>query len=166
MYLVPVPKNHCSFASTWNKKPGECILLDTEIQRLWPDHCIQDSQGAALAKELDVAHIDFVVHKGTDPQIDSYSTFFDNRHQRSTGLESYLRQKEIQELYFVGLATDYCVLYSVLDAIDLGFTVFVVLEACQGIDVEAGDVERALDRMRAKGVIFLSVDEVEKKIGV
>lgn len=158
------PSGHCSFASTWAKKVGERIVIDDIEQNMWPDHCIQGTRGAEFSNALDVACFDHVVHKGIDPKVDSYSTFFDNQRLRSTGLESYLRQKESNELYFAGLATEYCVFYSVMDAIALGFQPFVVLDACRGIDLHPGDVERALRTMIENGAKLITTEEVEHRL--
>ena len=129
------PPKHVSFAS------------------LWPEHCIQNSYGAELSVALHQDQIEEVFQKGTDLNIDSYSAFFDNERKRSTGLADVLRKKHLKELYFVGLATDYCVLYSVLDAIQLGFQTWVIKDACRGI----GDEEKALRTMQSKGArIILS----------
>lgn len=158
------PEHHCSFASTWNKKPGSSMIVNTVEQKLWPDHCIQNSFGADFSPALDTSRFDYIVHKGVHADIDSYSTFFDNQHKRKTGLNEYLREKRIQNLFFAGLATEYCVLYSVLDAIALGFTAYVVLEACCGIEIQSGDIEAAIKSMKAKGAHFVTVKEVYSRI--
>jgi nicotinamidase/pyrazinamidase len=160
------PRRHVSFASTWGKKPGEHITHGSIDQILWPDHCVQGSRGAKFSRKLDTSHFHKIIHKGSDANIDSYSTFFDNLGLRSTGLEGYLREKECEELYFAGLATDYCVLYSVRDALTLGLQSFVVTDACRGIDSEPGDVERALEEMRERGAILLSTLDVENKFSL
>jgi len=160
------PKRHASFASTWGKKPGEHITLDTVDQILWPDHCVSGTRGAKFSKLLDTTHFHTIIHKGIEATIDSYSTFFDNMRLRSTGLEDYLREKECEEIYFAGLATDYCVLYSVRDALRLGFRAFVVTDACRGIDLSPGDVTRALDEMASLGAILLSTTDVENKFSL
>jgi nicotinamidase/pyrazinamidase len=159
------PKGHCSFASTWEKKVGERILIGDRAQTLWPDHCIQGTDGAEFSAKLHIAHFDHIVHKGIDPQVDSYSAFFDNQRHRSTGLHEYLCEREIQEVYFAGLTTEYCILYSVLDALELGLKVHVVLDACRGIELQRGDIERALRTMKDQGVEFLTTEEVEKRLG-
>jgi len=140
------PENHISFASTHGKKPKEMV----GAQVLWPDHCIRDSRGAALVDELHQERIEARFYKGTDPQADSYSAFFDDR-RRSTGLGEYLKKKKMHELYFCGVATDYCVLYSVLDALQLGFSVAVIRDACRAVELKKGDEERALHKMEERG---------------
>jgi len=146
------PQNHGSFASNHpGKKPGDVVDLNGLQQILWPDHCVQGSRGAEFHRDLDRSHIDKIVQKGTDPTIDSYSTFFDNGRKKSTGLEDFLRSNSVNELTIAGLATDYCVLWSVRDAIDLGFRTTVVRDACRGVELNVGDIERAFDEMRALG---------------
>jgi len=108
------PADHGSFAANQGKKVGEVIDLYGISQILWPIHCVQNTPGADFSPLLRLDKIDKVFHKGTDPTIDSYSTFFDNCHKRSTGLETYLRENGIQRVYIVGLATDYCVKYSAI----------------------------------------------------
>lgn len=145
------PKAHVSFASTHQKKVGEEIWFSGIKQKLWPRHCVQNTAGAQLSSKLHTQAIEKVFYKGTNPEIDSYSTFFDNEKKLSTGLESYLREKGMQELYFAGLALDFCVLYSVLDALDLGFSVFVIEDACRAIFDGVG----AIEKMRSRGAKIL-----------
>lgn len=158
------PQGHCSFASTWAKKARESILIEEVQQTLWPDHCIQGTRGAEFSPELDVGQFDHIVHKGVDPLVDSYSTFFDNMRKRTTGLETFLRSCGVEELYFAGLTTEYCVLFSVLDALELGFVPYVVIDACRGIDLRPGDVEKAIRTMVSRGAKLITTKEVEKKI--
>ncbi len=147
------PKDHGSFASNHaGKKPGEVVDLHGIEQILWPDHCVQGSKGAEFHPKLDRSRITRVIHKGTDKTIDSYSTFSDNGHRKSTGLEDYLREKGVDEIYLAGLATDYCVKYSALDAVKLGFKTSVFFDACRGIDLKPGDVGRAIEEMRTAGI--------------
>lgn len=146
------PANHLSFAANhpW-RKPGQVIDLEGTQQILWPMHCVQESFGAEFVDQLQADNIDHVVYKGTDPKIDSYSAFFDNEHRRATGLGKYLQDKKVEELYIMGLATDYCVKFTVLDALQLGFNVQLIANGCRGIDMKEGDVDKALDEMDAKG---------------
>jgi nicotinamidase/pyrazinamidase len=156
------PQAHCSFASRWGRKVGDTVTAHDVLQIMWPDHCIQGTHGSEFSDLLDVSYIDHVVHKGTDIEIDSYSTFFDNAKQRSIGLEDYLKNKGIYELFFAGILTEYCVLYSVMDALDLGFTVIVITDAVQGLDLHYQDIEKAFNQMKEKGARFMSSKEVEE----
>ncbi len=146
------PPGHRSFASQHaGYKPGDLIDLDGLEQRLWPDHCVQHTHGAELHQDLDRSQIERVFQKGTDPGIDSYSTFYDNAHRRATGLGDFLKGKGVTKVFVMGLATDYCVKFTALDALGLGFEVAVVEDACRGIDANPGDIEKALEEMRRKG---------------
>jgi nicotinamidase/pyrazinamidase len=146
------PRGHRSFASQHpGKKPGDVIDLDGLQQHLWPDHCVQHTHGAKLHQDLDQSNIERVFQKGEDPSIDSYSTFFDNAHRRATGLGDFLKKKGVTKVFLMGLATDYCVKFSALDAIELGFEVTVISDGCRGIDVRPGDVENALQQILGKG---------------
>ena len=151
------PPGHSSFASQHpGNSPGDTVELDGLRQELWPDHCVQGTSGAELHAGLDVRRITRIFQKGTDPRIDSYSTFFDNAHLKSTGLADYLKQKGVSEVYLMGLATDYCVKFSVLDAVELGFKANVIQDGCRGIDLQAGDVSKAIDEMKTAGVEIVS----------
>ncbi|MBN1901964.1 bifunctional nicotinamidase/pyrazinamidase [Candidatus Sumerlaeota bacterium] len=150
------PANHGSFASNHTgTKPGEIVDLGGLDQILWQDHCIQNTKGSEFAPALDTQKIDRVFYKGTDYRIDSYSTFFDNAQRKSTGLETYLKGKGVREVYIAGLATDYCVKYSALDAIRLGFDVTVILDACRGVNLKPDDSEKAVEEMKRAGVSII-----------
>jgi nicotinamidase/pyrazinamidase len=150
------PPHHRSFASQHpGRKPGDVVDLEGLEQRLWPDHCVQNTHGAELHQDLDLSRIERVFHKGADPGIDSYSAFFDNAHRRATGLGDYLKNKGVTDLYLMGLATDYCVKFSSLDAVGLGFNTSVIADGCRGIEAEPGDIEKAFSEMLARGVIIL-----------
>jgi len=148
------PPNHCSFAATHGRKVGECIEIDGVEQVLWPVHCVQNTPGAELHPDLVRSDGDLVVYKGVDPNVDSYSAFFDNRRRRSTGLDHMLRERGVDTLVVTGLATDYCVLYTVLDALDLGYRVRVPRKATRGVDLNPGDVEAAFRRMEEAGAVI------------
>lgn len=146
------PAGHSSFASTHaGKAPYDLIDVPYGKQVLWPDHCVQGSEGAALHRDLNTDAADMIIRKGFRPQIDSYSAFFENDKATPTGLDGYLRTRGIDTLTLVGLATDFCVAYSALDAAGLGFKTTVDLTACRGIDLD-GSLDAALDQMRAAGV--------------
>lgn len=154
------PKGHASFASTHHKNPGEVVRIGSVEQMLWPDHCIQESLGANFSSKLKTDLIEYVVQKGTSPQIDSYSAFFDNAYQQATGLDVYLKGQEIDTLYCVGLATDYCVKFSVLDALSLGYSVYLVEEGCRAVNVQPEDENKAKEQMRQQGTQIVSMEEV------
>lgn len=156
------PAGHVSFASTHGKRTGEVIQVGNVDQILWPDHCLQDTRGAQLSDGLETTKIEAVFDKGTDPLVDSYSAFFDSERHRSTGLADFLKKHKLKNLYFVGVAIDYCILYSVLDALELGFNVTVILDACRAINRRLGDEQRAIDAMKAKGAKITTAEEVLK----
>ena len=147
------PPDHCSFAS---RHPGAALYDTVEVggvaQTLWPDHCVQGSEGAALHPELDQCGVGLILHKGASRDLDSYSAFFENDHRTTTGLAGYLRELDVRRVTLCGLATDYCVRYSALDAARLGFEVTVASDACRGVDLPDGNVARALEQMRAAGI--------------
>lgn len=157
------PKDHKSFIS---QHPGHALYDIVDLnglpQVLWPDHCVQNSLGAALHPKLKTDRIHKIIYKGTDPNIDSYSAFFDNARQKSTDLFDYLREQEVTDLYILGLATDYCVLYTVLDARHLGFNTFVIEDACFGIEQITGDIEQAKAKMREAGAILVTSVDILK----
>jgi nicotinamidase/pyrazinamidase len=146
------PAGHSSFASSHpGKAPFETVAMPYGDQTLWPDHCIQGAPGAAFHPALDWTKAELVIRKGFRPAIDSYSAFYENDHATPTGLAGYLRERGLTELTLCGLATDYCVAYSALDAVREGFSVTVALEACRAIDL-GGSLAAMTDRMRAAGV--------------
>jgi nicotinamidase/pyrazinamidase len=173
------PKDHISFASSHkDKKPGETIIIpipDETItafnkkfpdltdpipaamqQILWPAHCVQNTSGATFHDELDTALIDFVFRKGCYKTIDSYSAFFENDRCTPTDLYPYLKEQKIETLIIGGLATDYCVFYTTIDALRLGFKAFVLEDACMGIDMPAGSINSAINAMKERGAVFVS----------
>lgn len=146
------PPDHGSFASQHpGVAIGESFLLDGLPQIAWPDHCVQGTHGAEFPVALHTASIRYVARKGTDRSIDSYSGFFDNGHRQTTGLNDYLMSQGIRELTIMGLATDYCVKSTVLDAIELGYLTRVLLDGCRGVDLRSGDVEAAVAAMQGAG---------------
>lgn len=145
------PPGHCSFASRYpGKKPGDTVDVFYGEQALWPDHCVLGTRGAELHPDLDIRRVELILRKGFHLDIDSYSAFFENDRKTPTGLAGYLRERGIGRLYFAGLATDVCVLYSVLDALRLGFAAQVIEDGCRGIDID-GSLERAWHSMREAG---------------
>lgn len=155
------PRDHASFASQHGgKRPGEVIELDGLSQVLWPDHCVQLTHGAAFAATLDTRRVSKIFPKGMDPRVDSYSGFFDNGRRHATGLADYLKLKGVREVLVCGLATDYCVKWTALDAAELGFDTFVVVDACRGVELNEGDVDDALDELEDAGVELVTSDEL------
>ncbi len=150
------PKDHGSFASTHHKKLYSTIMLDGLSQVLWPDHCVQHTPGAELRADLDKTRIQHIVQKGTEPNIDSYSAFFDNGWKKATGLHYYLKEKHVTDVHIVGLATDYCVKYTALDSTRLGYNTSVILEACRGIGLHEDDIDKAVEEMMNSGVNIIS----------
>jgi nicotinamidase/pyrazinamidase len=150
------PREHGSFAANHpGKQPYDVIDLNGLEQVLWPVHCVQGTAGAELHGKLERARITKVFHKGTDPSIDSYSGLHDNGRRKSTGLGEWLRGQGIDTLYVLGLATDYCVKFTALDAQRDGFRTYLVEDGCRGVELQAGDSERAVDAMRAAGVVVI-----------
>ena len=156
------PVIHESFAANHpTKEVGDIIDLHGVPQVLWPVHCVQDTKGGALVDDLDISRVERIFHKGTDPQIDSYSAFFDNEHRKETGLGAYLQDLKISQIYIMGLATDYCVKFTVLDACRMGFDVCVIEDGCRGIDLSEGDSAKAIIEMQAVGARIIQSKEVK-----
>ena len=155
------PANHVSFASNHPGASVQDIIQVNDIEQvLWPDHCVQNSSGADFHPDFNQGVLDLILHKGTNPGLDSYSAFFENDHTTPTGLEGYLKGLDADELYFCGLATDYCVYYSVIDALSLGFSVHLLSDCVRGVDFPADNVRTRLDEMRSKGASFKESQEL------
>ncbi len=153
------PRDHHSFAANHpGKSPGEMIDVGGLPQVLWPVHCVQNSRGAELHEALERGKITAVFRKGIDPELDSYSGFYDNGHKKATGLADWLHQKKVNRLYVLGLATDYCVKFTVLDGRQLGFDVWLVEDGCRAVDLAPGDGDRAVVAMRAAGATIITSD--------
>ncbi|HMB91884.1 MAG TPA: bifunctional nicotinamidase/pyrazinamidase [Rhodothermales bacterium] len=154
------PQGHHSFASSHaDRQPYDTVDLAYGEQVLWPDHCVQGTRGAAFHPALHQDRAELILRKGFRRTIDSYSAFFENDQKTPTGLAGYLRERSIDTLYLVGLATDFCVKWSALDGKRLGFEVYVVEEAVRGIDTQ-GSLARAWDEMREAGVQIVSAEAV------
>ena len=154
------PPAHGSFASAHpDREPFDTVPMPYGRQVLWPDHCVQGTDGADFHPHLDRSRAQLIVRKGFRPEIDSYSAFFANDRSTPTGLTGYLREREVERLVLCGLALDYCVCWSALDARKLGFEVAVVRDATRAID-QNGTLEKALQRMRDAGVTLTTADEV------
>ena len=147
------PANHGSFAANHpGKKVFEQIKLNGLTQTLWPVHCVQQTPGAALATSLKQDRIAKIFQKGTDPGIDSYSGLFDNGHRRSTGLGEWLKAKGVTEVYVCGLATDYCVKFTALDAVQFAFKTCLIEDASRGVNLHPDDVANAIAEMKRAGI--------------
>ena len=148
------PAGHSSFASSHaDKMPYELTKMPYGDQVLWPDHCVQGTDGALFHTDLNQDRADLIIRKGFNPSIDSYSSFFENDQKTPTGLEGYLRTRGISKLVMVGLATDFCVNFSAVDAVNLGFDVTVNMDLCRAIDMD-GSLDAAIAGMKAAGVTF------------
>jgi nicotinamidase/pyrazinamidase len=146
------PPDHQSFAASHpGTEPGQTIQVEGLDQVLWPVHCVQGTRGAALHDGIDQRRLARVFQKGMDPRFDSYSGFFDNGHKKATGLREWLNERRVSQLYVLGLATDYCVKHTVLDALELGYDVWVIEDGCRAVELKLGDGERALSVMRGFG---------------
>ena len=155
------PPDHASFAANNpGTKEGEIIKLEGLDQVMWPVHCVRGTAGAEFVEGLDVASIHKVVEKGTDVNIDSYSAFFDNDHRKATGLADYLKEKGVHRVYVVGVAADYCVKFTALDAAQLGLETFLVRDASRGVNLNPGDVDEAVEDMADAGVKVVTSSQV------
>nr|WP_153880416.1 bifunctional nicotinamidase/pyrazinamidase [Citrobacter freundii] len=156
------PANHGSFASQHQVAPYTQGQLDGLAQTFWPDHCVQNSQGAALHPLLNQHGIDKTFYKGENPQVDSYSAFFDNGRRQATELNAWLVQQRITDLIIMGLATDYCVKFTVLDALELGYTVNVIIDGCRGVNIQPQDSTQAFREMAAAGATLYTLADWEE----
>ena len=154
------PEGHCSFASSYaGKKAGDVVLVGGEEQRLWPDHCVQGTQGAEIHPDLKLERAELILRKGFRKEVDSYSAFFENAHRTPTGLAGYCRERGLERMFFVGLAYDFCVGFSALDARRCGFEALVIKDACRAIDVE-GSVARMEAGFGRAGVKVVASEEL------
>lgn len=150
------PSNHGSFVSQHpDRKVGDTFLWNGASQVVWPDHCVQGTYGAAFPSELDVSKISQLVTKGEGPNVDSYSAFFDNAKMRATRLHVLLQSLEVDTIHMMGLATDYCVRATALDALELGYRVTLHTKGCRGVEIQPGDCVKAIEEMALNGVEVL-----------
>ena len=145
------PVGHVSFASAHKKKPFSTIDMPYGKQVMWPDHCVQGTPDANLLKDLDMTKANMILRKGFNPDVDGYSAFFDNNHKTSTGLEGYLKARSVKRVFLAGLATDFRVMWSALDAREAGFEAMVIEDACRAIDLD-GSLQAAWNSMQKAGV--------------
>ncbi len=149
------PEHHSSFASSYDGKMAfENVELSYGAQILWPDHCVQGSTGALFHTDLKTDTAELIIRKGFRKSIDSYSAFFENDHATSTGLEGYLKARNIKRLYLAGLATDFCVGYSAIDGAELGLEIFVIEDACRAIDMN-GSLNDMLNKFTSRGISLI-----------
>ncbi len=156
------PPGHISFASGKDKEPFSEVKIDGVTQTLWPDHCVQESEGADFHPDLDLKPVDLILRKGSDPNIDSYSAFLENDKKTETGLHHYLKGMDIEEIFVCGLALDVCVYFSSLDGIKYNFKVNLIRDVSRGIDQPQGSVDEVLGNMEEKGVVITDSGEVKK----
>ena len=151
------PENHKSFASQHkNSRIGDFVNLKGIKQILWPDHCVENTFGSEIALNLNQSKIEKVIQKGNNPNIDSYSGFFENDKKTKTELDNYLREREIETVYICGLATDYCVKFTANDATTLGYKTYLIEDACKGVNISTIDSELAIGEMKDNGVVVVS----------
>ncbi len=155
------PKDQVSFASNHDKaEPYDTITIDGMEQVLWPDHCVQGTHGADFHPDLDTTGPRLIVRKGMKRDVDSYSAFFENDKKTRTGLDGYLKNLNISNLYLAGLATDYCVFFSAMDAATLGYNTHVIIDATKGIDVPNNNIEKSVSAMEEKGIKIIYSKEL------
>ena len=158
------PADHKSFASqNEDVSVGQQFELAGLPQTAWPDHCVQNTAGAEFVEQLDAKAKQNVFRKGTNPEIDSYSGFFDNDHRQATGLGDFLKSKSVANVFVMGLATDYCVKFTALDAVELGFQTNLVIDGCRGVELNPGDIEAAVKQIKDAGVTVVQSNEIEKE---
>lgn len=149
------PADHLSFAKNSGTVVGDIGMLNGLPQVWWPVHCVHESQGADFHPSLTSDAINHIIYKGQNRLIDSYSAFFDNDHEYQTGLHTLLQSLNIKHLYVLGIATDYCVKFTVLDALRLGYQVTVIIDGCRGVNIQENDSQKALEEMQEKGAILM-----------
>lgn len=155
------PRDHGSFAANNpGKSVGEIIDLNGLDQIMWPVHCVQNSKGAEFHPQLKTQKISTVFPKGTDKNIDSYSGFYDNGHRKKTGLAEYLKEQGVNEVFVCGLATDYCVKFTVLDALKEGFKTTLVSDGCRGVNLNPDDSQKAIEEMKRAGCTIINSNDI------
>jgi nicotinamidase/pyrazinamidase len=157
------PANHKSFASNHaGKKAFDKVIMHGMDQVLWPDHCIQGSHGAELHSNLNLNQVEAIFRKGMDADIDSYSGFYDNGYKKSTGLAGYLRERKVKKVYVCGLAADYCVFYTVKDALKENFETYIIEDATRAID--ANGFDKAKDEILSKGGQIINTENLYRHL--
>ena len=155
------PEDHGSHANNHEDAvPGDVVELAGRPQILWPAHCVQETPGADFVPGLNQERWAAVFQKGAVRHIDSYSGFFDNGKEHATRLGDYLKERGVTDVYVLGLATDYCVKFTALDAVELGFRTHLILDACRGVELKPGDIQAAIEEMRQAGVEIISANQI------
>ena len=159
------PEDHSSFAANHEgKQVGERVEIKGLEQILWPVHCVQGTAGAEFADELNTSKVHKIFKKGTESDIDSYSSFYDNGHKRSTGLAAFLKAEGVQRVYIVGLAADVCVKFTALDALKEGFKTIVVKDGTRAVNLQKGDEDKAMEELISRGVQIKNSKEIMKAL--
>ncbi|MBA3972357.1 MAG: bifunctional nicotinamidase/pyrazinamidase [Bacteroidetes bacterium] len=156
------PQNHGSFAENQHRKPGDHIMLGKVDQVLWPVHCVQNTKGSEFSPSVNSLKFHGIFYKGTESSIDSYSAFFDNDHNNSTGMSEFLKEFKVANIFIAGLTTDYCVKYTALDALKLGYQTYVIVDACKAVNLMEGDEQKALAEMNTAGVNLIHSKDLKK----
>ncbi|MCB1157013.1 MAG: bifunctional nicotinamidase/pyrazinamidase [Leptospiraceae bacterium] len=157
------PADHGSFASQHSgKKPGDLIDLHGLQQVLWPDHCVMNTEGAKFHKDLRIEKIQKVFPKGQEKTVDSYSGFFDNGKRKATGMHEYLKENGVKKIFVCGLALDFCVKFTAVDAKELGYDTYLIEDACRAVNLSPGDDKKAIEDMKALGIHCISSSDIEK----
>jgi nicotinamidase/pyrazinamidase len=155
------PKDHVSFAGNHKgEEPFTVIEVDGLEQMLWPDHCVPGTKGAEFHPDLELKNVDLILHKGTRSELDSYSAFLENDQKTETGLRYYLNGFGVTRVFVAGLATDYCVYFTAMDARKFGYETFLIRDAARGVDVPEGNIEKALKDMKDNGVKVVTHDQL------
>ncbi len=155
------PTDHISFAANHPKKKEYDLIEHKGIEQvLWPKHCVSGTKGAEFHPDLNTENVDLILRKGTNPEIDSYSAFQENDKKTITGLEGYLKNLNVRQTYFCGLALDYCVFYSAMDSIKIGFETYVIIDGTRGIDSPKGNIDESLTVMKEKGIKIIDSNDL------
>ncbi len=155
------PQSHLSFASVHKgKNIYDQMNANGIMQTLWPDHCVQGTRGADFHKDINSIKFNCIIRKGTDPSIDSYSAFLENDKRKETGLHGYLNALGIKNVYLCGLATDYCVYFSAMDSVKYGFNTAVLINACRGINVPEGSIDKCVKEMKSAGIRIIETGDL------
>ena len=156
------PANHMSFAANhpW-RKPFQTMKINGFDQILWPMHCVQGTLGSEFPKNLQQEQLSKIIYKGTDPELDSYSAFYDNQHLRQTDLDAYLKAKDVKIIYLMGLALDFCVKFTAIDALSLGYEVYIVTDGCQAITKDPAEIAQLYQTLKEQGCQLVESAQIQ-----